>query len=79
MPLRLQKILLVLWFQEEGQQQAELNQSVAMGTWRRRVLRLEGAGGMIRKGLPGEVALNWEPGRGTPLERMVNAKAIFDS
>lgn len=34
---------------------------------------------MTWNGLPGEVALTWELGRRTPLERMANAKAIFDS
>lgn len=78
MPLSPQKIVLVVWLQEEGHQHAERNPSSALVTWRRRGLWQEG-GGMIRKGLPGEVPLNWEPGRGTPLDRMVNAKAVVDS
>lgn len=40
---------------------------------------MAGRGGVIRKGLPEEVPLNWEPGRGTPLDRMFNAKAVVDS
>lgn len=50
-----------------------------MVTRRRCGLGLERAGGMIKEGLPGEVALNQEPGRGTLLERMINTKAISDS
>lgn len=35
-------------------------------------------GGTIRKGLLGQVAMNWEPGKGPLQEREANAKALFD-